>query len=294
MHATCYNGPMNFFKTIPAAIYSPGFYKTIPKKRFRGVLGYFLLLVFLAAMVQTIISAGPIASSFKEGVQKFAYSMVDTYPPELIITIEDGEVSTNVEEPYFLPLPELSGTDEYWRQTQGESGTFENLLVIDTKTSYSSVQMNGYDTVAWLTRDSLFMREGQGEINVVDLSDIQEFTLDREMIDSFVAKAAPYLKYLGPIVIAGVFLIAYTSYSVRLVYALFFAVVLLILSRMLKLHWSYGQAYKVSLYAMTAGIIVSVTLDITSPFHQFSGFPFMLSLITLGVVFANVRQRSQS
>jgi len=278
---------MNFFKTIFASIYSPQFYQTIPQKTLWAALRYFLLLVFLLTVVQTIISAGPISSSFKNAVKNLVYSLVDLYPQELIITIKDGKVSTNVEEPYFIPL--LGTASEFWQAQGEEAETLENLLVIDTKTPYSSAQMNEYSTVALLTKDALFVREDQGEINVFDLSKISGFTLDRALIDSFVAKAAPYLEYLGPIVTGSVFLMTYSSYSWRVVYALFFGVAVLILSSTWKLGWNYRQAYNMSLYAMTAGVIVEFIVGITSPIYQFGGFPFLFSLITVGVVFVNIR-----
>lgn len=275
---------MKFLDNIRDSIYSPQFYRDIPWSGFWKAVRYFLLLIIVLTVIQAGITARPIATSFKAGVQNFVNSLVASYPQELVITIKDGEAEVNVEEPFFLSLPkEVSGLVE--------SEGFENLLVIDTQNPYKGIQMDEYSTIAWLTKDALFVRGDDGGIDVINLSDVGDFTLDKRLIDSGVSMIAPYSKYLGPIAVVAVTLGIYLSYSQRLFYALFFALVLLILSLVLKLHWTYGQAYKISLYAMTAGMLFEFLLGITSAYHQFSGFPFMFSLITLAVVFMNVRRK---
>jgi len=275
---------MNFLNAIKNSIYSPQFYQDIPRKGFWKTLRHFLLFIVVLTVIQAGITVVPIATSFKEGVQNFAYSLVELYPQELVIYIKDGKAESTVEEPYLLSLPE--GVVKLW-----EPGGYENLLVIDTQNSYTGAQMNEYNTIAWLTKDALFVREDEGGISVINLSDVGNLKLDRPLIDSYLAKLMPYAKFLGPIAAIAISLGIYLSYSGRLFYALFFAVVLLILSSVLKLHWTYGQAYKISLYAMTTGMLVEFVLGITSAYHQFSGFPFMFSLITLAVVFINVHSK---
>ena len=273
---------MKFLDNIKDSVYSPPFYKDIPWSGFWKAVRHFLLLIIVLTVIQAGITAVPIATSFKVGVQNFVNSLVASYPEELVITIKDGEAEVNVEEPFFLSLPkEVSGLVE--------SEGFENLLVIDTQNPYKGIQMDEYSTIAWLTKDALFVRGDDGGIDVINLSDVGDFTLDKRLIDSGVSMITPYSKYLGPIAVVAVTLGIYLSYSQRLFYALFFALVLLILSSVLKLHWTYGQAYKISLYAMTAGMLFEFLLGITSAYHQFSGFPFMFTLITLAVVFINVR-----
>ena len=275
---------MKFLDNIRDSIYSPKFYQDIPWSGFWKAVKHFFLFIFVLTVIQASITAVPIATSFKVGVQNFVNSLVASYPEELVITIKDGEAEVNVEEPFFLSLSkEVSGFVE--------SEGFENLLVIDTQNPYKGIQMDEYSTIAWLTKDALFVRGDDGGIDVINLSDVGDFTLDKRLIDSGVSMITPYSKYLGPIAVVAVTLGIYLSYSQRLFYALFFALVLLILSLVLKLHWTYGQAYKISLYAMTAGMLFEFLLGITSAYHQFSGFPFMFSLITLAVVFINVRSK---
>ena len=70
----------------------------------------------------------------------------------------------------------------------------------------------------------------------------------------------------------------------RLLFLVFLAFLIWLLTKMMKKDKTYGQSYKIGLYAMTLGLILEVIFD----FVHFSGFPFMFTIITLGVVAINL------
>lgn len=270
---------MDFPKHVLQSIYSPEFYKEIPKRTFWASLKYFFLLVFLLTIVQATISIVPTIGTAKDAITTFISSAVDTYPRELVITIKDGQASSNVKEPYFILLPEVLGD-------KGDIGAFENILVIDTQTPFSASKMNEYQTWGWLTKDSFFYYDDDN-LEIADLSNVSDFTLDRRFIDSIVIKLMPYLSWVEPIIAVVIFLVVYSSYSFRLLYLLFFALLLLIIAKVMKFDLTYGDSYKIGLHAVTAGFLIQFLLAVTG-LHQFISFPFMFTLITLGVVLYNL------
>src|SRR5258706_10407827 len=109
---------MKFFTKIKDSLYSPKFYAGIPKQSFKSVFGYFFLLILLLTVVHTIVIFvrwGGVDVPQK-ATEKFVTSAVNYFPDNLIITLKNGSVSTNVTEPYYLPLQ------------GGNEGEAENLL----------------------------------------------------------------------------------------------------------------------------------------------------------------------
>lgn len=258
---------MNFLKTIRDSIYSPSFYATIPQKPFRSALGYFLLLSLFLTFIQAIIPIWNFATVGQEESTTFINQVADIYPSELEITIRNGAVSTNVEEPYFIALPNDG-----------------NLVVIDTKTPFSATQFRQYDSIAWIAKDSLFIRENNGaQIRTIDLSQVSNFTVDKPFVNSLIGQISPWLKFVAPLAVIGILLGFYALHAGRLLYLPFLALLIFLLAKLMKKSLPYGASYKVGLYAVTLGFFVELVLGLV----YFPGFPFMFTLISLAVVLLN-------
>ena len=270
-HSLKYTKNMNFLKKIISSIYSPAFYGEIVKTKFTSALGYFLLLILLATVVQAIGLIKPVLVDLPKQAKTFVDEALVLYPSELEIKIKSGVVTTNVKEPYTI---------------KDNDGT--PLVVIDTKTPYTSAKFNELDTFCWVTSDTAFCGDsdkGPTKIRAVDLSQFPDTTVNKSLVESLTNQSLPYLKYLGPVIIVFGLLGFYFASSFRLLYLLIFALLILLVAKILKKKLSYGQSYKVGLYAMTLGIIV----DVFKTYLGFAGFPFMFTLITLLVVVINLK-----
>lgn len=268
---------MRFFQTIKNSIYAPSFYQQIPSRSFKGSLGYFLLLILFLTIISTITLLPTMLFEVPAILQQFLNDAVACFPDELKLSINRGKVTTNVAEPYFVPfcLGEQTSQD------------YNNLLVIDTQTPFSSSQFNQYQTVAWLTKDTLVYKERDYKIQIFDLSQIPEFKLDRATINSLAQKISPWLKFVGPALLLVILLGLYIMYIFRLMYALFLALVIFLSAKVFKKTLTYKASYKISLYAMTLPLLVELAVHSTSKWTNFDGFPFMFTAVTLGVVFFN-------
>lgn len=270
---------MNFLKKVVSSFYAPPFYQEVIKQSFWKALGYYLLLsliltlIGLASLFQTIGQQVPLT------IQSFAKQAIDFYPSELVININNGQVSTNVEEPYFISLP---ATDIKIDQPN-------NLVVIDTKTPFSSTQFNQYKTLAWLTKDGVFyLNSNKGEIRGMDLSKVNEFKIDKTLVQTAADKFTPWLKFLGPLLLLFTGLGIYLSFSFRLIYLLILSLIVWVCLIVIKRRLNYKQLYKMGLYALTPALILDQIIGLTRGFTGFFGFPFMFTIISLVVIFLNL------
>lgn len=273
---------MNFLKKVVSSFYCPPFYQEVIKQSFWRALGYYLLLTLiltligLASLFQTIGQQVPLT------IQSFSKQAIDFYPSELVININNGQVSTNVEEPYFVSLP---ATDIKIDQPN-------NLVVIDTKTPFSSTQFNQYKTLAWLTKDGLFyLNSNKGEIRGMDLSKVNEFKVDKNLVQDLANKFTPWLKFLGPLLLFFAGLGIYLSFSFRLIYLLILSLIVWVVLIVIKRRLGYKQLYKMGLYALTPALILDQIIGLTRNFTNLYGFPFMFTIISLAVIFFNLPKK---
>jgi len=202
----------------------------------------------------------------KNEVNKFISDAQELYPQELEVVIKNGKVSTNAKEPYFLAVEE------------------QKLIVIDTKTPFSTTKFNQYNALAWVSQDSVFIRDdSKGQLKTIDLSEVDDFTLNKAMVNEFFVKISPWFKFITPVVIVGIVFGIYILYMFKLSYLLFLALLILILLKIIKKPVSYGSAYKVGLYAMTLGLLLSTVMTVV----KLPDVPFLFTLVTLSVVLFN-------
>lgn len=265
---------MNFLKEVLNSIHSPRFYSTLPQKSFKQSLGYFLLLILILTIIKVISLIQPLFVEVPMYLQKFGQGIIDCYPADLELKITNGQASVNTPEPYFLTCPGLDPN--------------QKLVVVDTKTPYSLAKFEEYGAPVWITKDSLVYQKNQYETRSYNLNQVQNFKLNKQVLSSYYNLLTPYLKFVGPILLLlsliGILLI----YNFRLIYLLLLAAVILVLSRLFKKGLSFGQSYKVGLHAITLGLILELLVGLTTRFTNFSGFPFMVTVLTLSVVTVNL------
>lgn len=264
---------MNFFKTIQDSIYSQKFYSTLLKKSFKQSVRYFLLLVLLLTVIRTIFLINPLLIEAPKQLQKFAQDTINCFPKDLEVRISNGQAGINAKEPYFIASCEDSNS--------------QNIAVIDTKT-FSTEKFNEYKVAAWITKDSVVYKKNNLETNTYSLAQIRDFTLNKEVINSFYKTLSPYLKFVGPILLLFSFLGLYLAYDLRLIQLLLLASLIWVLGKLFKRVLTYSQSYKLGLHAITLGLIVDLVISLTSRWTNFYGFPFMVSILTLGVVTINL------
>lgn len=273
---------MGFFITIKNSIYSPEFYASIPTSSFWKAFRYLLLFFFILAIIQTIILSFSVTNVEKE-LRVLLANTINSYPEDLEVSIQNGQVSTNADEPVFIPMPASS-------QYSSDTDQQKNFIVIDTQKPFSATAFNEYNSVIWLTKDAAYYSRGESRIEAFDLSQIKEgMVINKSFIEMLADKVRPYLSYITPALIAATFLGTLLGFELKLIYLLLLALGILLLGKIMKWGLSYGQSYKVGMYAITLGILVEFVIGNTDSYLTLPRIPFLFTVITFVIVFINLR-----
>jgi hypothetical protein len=266
---------VNFVRMVVSSIWSPRLYAEITTVPFGRALRYFLAL----ALILTAIRLVPFIVGGVVLLPLVTTGLADLYPADLELRVTKGVVTTNVSEPYFIPMP------EYVALADGP----RNIAVIDTKTRPSPAQLDEYQAAAWIHSDAVYMRgDVAGELLPIPIDEDADLVLDRDAFEGYVADAQPWMLVLGGVGLVGALVALYASFMLRLLYLLAAAFLLLGVARILRYRWSYADSYKAGLFAMTNTFLVDLAVDVAGLVSPIAGFSNMFTLVTVATVTFNL------
>ena len=277
---------MKFLQNIKNSIYSPSYYQELLTKRFSYSLKYYLLLALLMAAVITGVLSFTFVPKAKVFIETLGPKIVSGYPEELAITVDKGKVSTNVEEPYYIRMPEsLKSNDDF--DVNGEKmEKFENLLVIDTKSNFSVEQFLSYKTFALLTENALVTANNE-QISIQPIDSNVDFYLDKTVLAMYAGKLQSFMKFVTPVLIVGIFVGGFLLSTSKLLYLLLGALIIWLIAKIKKMDIKYSKAYQLGLHLMTLGVILSPILM----FLGISGkIPFLFTIILVVLAMVNLKK----
>lgn len=272
---------MGFLQNIKSSIFDPGFYSKIKHQNLGSGLKYFFLLILLLTATNTLILSYELGVRIPQEIKSFVNNSISSFPADLEISINNGQVMTTAIEPFFVPFPQSSD------ETKSED--LNNIIVIDTKTPYSSTQFNQYKTMAWLSKDSLFYQNREFEQRSLDLTKVENFKVNRTIVESWVNKFSPWLNAAGPMLILFTFIGLFIGFTFNLIYFLFLAILIFFLSSIFKWGLGYSASYKTAIYSSTLAFIVDLIIFNTGLYTGFFGFPLLFTLIALCISTINLQ-----
>lgn len=270
---------MNFHKKVKSSVYDPAYYSEVINSSFGSSLKYFFKLIILIAFIGSIYASFIVIPNFNSLVKNFGNELIDTYPSELEIKFKNGVVSTNVTEPYIIPVPKDEINKDYGKLK------YDNLLVIDTKSDFTMEKFSSYNTVILLTKNAVVSRDNN-KITITDLKDVTNFTINHENLVYWVNKFTPIVKVIPFAIPFAIFIGLLIFYSFNLFYLLFASLLVFILGKIRKQGLSYKKSYQVSLHALTLPLILTVLFS-ELKIHIFLFLPTVILLI---VVWFNVKK----
>ncbi len=274
---------MSFFKNILDSIYNPSYYRQIAQKPLTSSISYFLLLALLLTVIQTITFINPVSAGVTDLVSKAIPNLVNSYPKELSVTIKNGSVSTNVKEPYVIPLQSHNSSEP------------KNLIVITTKKTVPLEQFYTYNSLFVLTKYSLItVNSSTKAVQEFPLRDVKDMTINRTTINQQITHIRPYFKTIVPVLLVCIGLGIYIGYLLRFVYLLALALLIFALMKFLKRDMKYEDAYKIGIHAITVGLIVEAFLFLFQFQIHTDGFPLMTTLLSLIVVYLNLKDQPKT
>lgn len=272
---------MRFIKEMQRNIYNPDFYmKEVSKETFGEAFLYLLKYVAFLAGVLSLFLISALAIFFFGGkYSEMVSELTLLYPENLEITLSNGEVSTNVEEPYIIPFSE----DIY----SAEGDDFENFIVIDTKSPVTFESAQEYKTVALVGKNTFGIQNENGgfEIHTVP-RDIQE-ALSRPWIDEKVQMISGIVRGWGFLIIAlciPIFLFPSLVVGI-MIYLVFAALFVWVVARVKGLSYGYKRSYIASMHLIT----LPQALSMAMPWVFFS-IPLFRTILIVVLAVLNLKK----
>ncbi|OGK52363.1 hypothetical protein A2966_01695 [Candidatus Roizmanbacteria bacterium RIFCSPLOWO2_01_FULL_41_22] len=252
-----------FKKSLTDIYYYPDIIKTSVKFS----LKYFYLFLFFILFVQSALFVVNLAVNLPK-IPQFVSQIKERakglYPKELIITIKNGNLRTNVKEPYYIDLPELTQNNV--------PDQFEHLVAFDTKGRVDDFKK--YHTLFLVTRNAVVYPDRQQQsmstYRVSYFDEVKNFILDQTLYQNFINKLLPYLDYLQPLLVVfavvGIFIFPVLGASFvmtgHLIYLLIMSVLLWLIAKVFKNHLSYKKVFQLSIHGLTLPIVVVFLLGL--------------------------------
>ena len=275
-------------KTIPdtfkKSVYDPVFYRNIADVSWKNAFRtYFKFTLFLSVMF-AIISGLLLVPQGVRFIRDNAPSLVKKYfPAELVVTIKGGEASVNVPEPYVIPINPDDGS-------AFKNTTLKNLIVLDTQNDFNQKTFDEYQTFALLTKNELITQSTTGQLAIQQLRVAPSMSINQESLLSWVEKIRASLVYVVPLGLIATVLITLFGFTLYLIPLFLFALIPFFLAWIKKIPLSYGNAYKMSLYAILPGLVLKAVLNASG----FLFVPASLNLLMFLLVIAlNMRDVEQ-
>lgn len=273
-----YNIPVRFLiENTQKSIYDPSFYREIPSRPLGYALKYFVALSLLLSFVVTFAYSLSIVPAINDALPQTRPFLLAHYPDELEIRIEKGNVSTNVTEPYRIPMP------PEWSTADSPA----NLLVIDTAAPITKDAFDAYDTAGWLAKDTVAFADDFEGMTVDTIPPDLDFTMNEKELDALIAMVEPYFGVISPAIVAAILLFALFGMLFDLLYLFIGAFFIFLLGHLMRQYWTYGESYRIGLHALTLTLVVNVALRFFGV--GLGNFPFLATVIMLVVVYMNFK-----
>ena len=254
----------SIFPTPFYAFFSRDLYQDVGN-HWRAVCFGYLFYLLAIAWIPTVIG---MFFSWADFLDNDAPAITQQIPA---ITIENGRVSADVDQPYFIHSTE---TDEVF-------------AIIDTTGQINS--LDNTSAVVLVTSSALISKKSDAETRVYDLSEVEHFYMDQTTLDWWLELSRMW----GPIIIYPFMLAG--SYVYRLLQLLFYSLIALLLGKALNSSLGYDSILSITAVAITPAVILKTLawmIDITMPFSWLVYFLVAFGYIAFGIM-ANQKTPSE-
>ncbi len=283
----CHLKYMKIFNNIKNSVYSPEFYRSLQSQTFKSSLKYFtkfnlLISLFFAVCLSILLIPSVLYVVKPSNISE----ITNIIPADLEIIIKDGQLSSNVKEPYSLPISGKFIADKNGKNDITKS--YKNFFTIDTQNDFNVAAFKESQTLAYLSKDYLIYQEKNGQIRMQPLKDVPDMVVSRSTFTEFIEKVIPFLKiFLVPIILIGLFGGFFAlSFVSNIIFIAIMSLIVLLIQKVKNEVSDYKQIYKYGLHLVTAIIILNTVLFIVLGF----GAPWYLdALLFVWLYYINLK-----
>ncbi len=288
-----------FFYILKNSVFNLDYYQDVIKAPLSLSLKYFYCLLFLVALAFIVpvaiffLTLSPRTAEISKRVQE---EVATFYPRDLVLKINDGRLSINQEEPYFIDGSD--GARKFVKETTGK----DHLVAIDTNASPSD--FSKYQAMVLLTKEAaIYPKSYQGaqRTEVMPFNETEDVTLTQSIYLAGVSRLNPIFEKLPEIftgmtmllLIAGPPLAAGLVFIQKIIHLLIITVFGVFIARMIGLPLNFKQILQVGIHSSTLPIVFFTGLFV---FGLSPAIPFGYSLVLLlfmGAVFYNLKGKGK-
>ena len=243
-----------YFYLIWASLFQPQFYQRVITGSLSESVKYYAALSATLALVVTLAVGLYWAPQLNSIIRQFGQEVVTTFPEDLEVEIIDGQASTEVPGVYNWDWPSEVMTWPF---------EVDNILVVDTLNPPEEAidRFQDHSTLILLTESSLvqLVDSERGDYQVQPLTDIPEdLTISRQELVSIYQSLSSGLNILPPMLAVLAFVLSIFGALFVMLYSVVLAVPVFLILKIFGLPGRYVEGFKVTLHAVTLGLIVSV------------------------------------
>ena len=275
-----------FFYSLKRSLFEPKYYKDIAKVKFWFSFKYLWFLLFILTIFKGIFLGGQYLKSrpqIQPGVNRFFTYAENFYPKGLELKIINGQLTTNVKEPYIFDL-----------EKNKQPADQRHLLIIDTQGSIENYPK--YNTYILATKNAV-VYPSESKNNRIEQTSVfyfrdlkQNLTLNKNIYDKFLSVARPYVPripfFVDYIILIFLFLFLIFGslfWTGGVMFGLLFLTFFVwIVNLIFKKKYSYGSLFKMGMHAVTWPILISEAVKYLK--LPFSGFYAPIYLVLMLIV----------
>lgn len=266
------NSIKTFFYSLKKSLLDPNYYQDIAKASFGLSFKYLWFLLFILVFISGTILGGQYIKNrpkIQPAVNKYMTYADRLYPPNLVLKFTNGQLSTNVKEPFVI---DLGKNIQQINQ--------KHFLIIDTKGSIENYL--SYNTYILATKNAVVYpsksdRGGVTQTSVFYFRNLNKnFTLNKRVYDSALNFIRPYTLRAVLFVDLIVFMLLFfflifgsLFWAGAIMFGLLFlSFFIWLVSQIFKKGYSYQSLYKMSMHGVTWPILadeLSKYLKLSTP-----------------------------
>jgi len=279
------NSLKTFFYSFKKSLFELKYYKDIEKVSFWFSFKYLWFLIFILTIIKVLSFGGQYLKSrnrIQPKVNKLMIVTENLYPDELKLQIKNGQLSTNVREPYLFDFKQKIKPTEKHILVIDTQGTIENYP------NYNSYILATKNAVVYPSKSSSNRVEETSVFYFRNLK--KDFTLNKNIYNNFLNVIRPYsnkalyfLDYFVIIFLFFFFIFGSLFWTAGIIFGLLFLTFFVwIINLIFKKQYSYGSLFKMGMHAITWPILTSELMGyIKPPYPKFYSLIFLIWMLII-------------
>jgi hypothetical protein len=268
-----------FFYIIFKSLTSTDYYREVIRSEPSITMKYFFALTLTVTVVATAVQGTYSVPRTREFVRSSIDHVRDVYPEDMVIKIEEGQMTINRPSPFIIPLPEAVQMDPEQQ--------YENILVYDENGTLDDY--GPYSTLFLVNKRNILV-QGENAIEAYPIRNFPEGEFTYETYNQILNRITDLTRYIPYVVYLGLFF-AYLVYFVimRMIYLLVIALLLLGSGMIMSVNYKFSKYYQIGIHAMTLPLLVELIGIVTQTPVRIPYWFMIIHLIVGVVVLASLR-----